>query len=50
MATREMSREKEIDLKSMHVNLSKSETRLIKEGFGIKTDLVGRQCLDLLST
>ena len=38
MVTREVSRDKNMDLKSMQVNISESVTRMAKTGVGIRTD------------
>ena len=35
MATREVPREKDMNLKSMHVDVSKNVTRITKSGVGI---------------
>ena len=41
MATREFSREKNMDVKPMQVNLRKSVSRMTKRG-DIRTDQIGR--------
>ena len=43
MATREVPREKNMDLKSMQVNVSKCITRTTKRGVDIRTAVVGRE-------
>ena len=48
--TKEVSREKNMDLKSMQINASNSVTRMTKRAVNIPTDYTGRKCLDVLST
>ena len=48
--TKEVSREKNMDLKSMQVNASNSVTRMTKRAVNIRTDYTGRKCLNALST
>ena len=45
-----MSHDKNLNVKSMLVNVTKSVTRMTKTGVGIQTKQIGRQCLDRLST
>ena len=50
MATRKFPREKNIVLKSMQVNISKSVRRMTERGVEIRTDQIRRQFLDALNT
>ena len=46
MATREVSFEKNLKLKCMQLKVLKSVTRFTKRDGGIRTDYIGRECLD----
>lgn len=48
--TSEVPCEKNAVLKSMQLNVLKMVTRMTKRGGAIRTDLIGRQCLDELGT
>ena len=50
MVTTEEPRERNMDLKSKQVNASQSVTRMTKKDVDIRTDQIGRECLDELST
>ena len=50
MVTTEEPRERNMDLKYKQVNASQSVTRMTKKDVDIRTDQIGRECLDELST